>query len=110
MGNERITLPDEAPLRMILSSCLEHGKPMTAVRVLNVGKKSLRLSINAATYSLYNQVLLKVQAVANEIKITGNQDSNLISSVRESNRIIAKMCNRILPTLHFSRNFIKMIF
>ena len=111
MGNERITLPDEAPLRMILSSCLEHGKPMTAVRVLNVGKKSLRLSINAATYSLYNQVLLKVQAVAlNEIKMTGNQDSNLITSVRESNRIIAKMCNRILPTLHFPRNFIKMIF
>jgi len=56
MGTQRITLPDEAPLRMILSSCLNHGKPMTAVRVLNVARKSLALQINAATYGLYNQV------------------------------------------------------
>lgn len=60
MGTQRITLPDEAPLRMLLSSCLNHEKPMTAVRVLNVARKSLQLPINAATYALYNQVLLEV--------------------------------------------------
>ena len=46
---------------MILSSCLDHGKPITAVRVLNTAKNALRLPINAATYALYNQVLLKAK-------------------------------------------------
>lgn len=61
MGEERITLPDEAPLRMILASCLDHHKPMTAVRVLNAAKNVLKLQINAATYALYNQVLLEAK-------------------------------------------------
>ena len=51
----------KAPLRMILSSRLDHGKPITAVRVLNTAKKALRLPINAATYALYNQVLLRAK-------------------------------------------------
>jgi hypothetical protein len=60
MGAQKITLPDEAPLRMILSACLEHSRPMTAVRILNVSRKSLDLAINAATYAQYNKVLLEV--------------------------------------------------
>lgn len=61
MGSERIKLPDEAPLRMILSACLVHHKPMTAVRVLNAAKSLIKQQINAATYSLYNQVLLEAK-------------------------------------------------
>ena len=58
MSNECLGLPDEAPIRFLLLSCLEHQKPMSAVRIFNQSKKSLKMDINAATYGLYNKVLL----------------------------------------------------
>ena len=58
MSGENLGLPDEAPIRFILMSCLEHQRPMTAVRIFTLSKRCLKMEINAATYGLYNKVLL----------------------------------------------------
>ena len=58
MELEHLGLPDEAPLRFLLMACLDHQKPMTAVRVFNAARRCLKSEINAATYGLYNKVLL----------------------------------------------------
>ena len=58
MSGENLGLPDEAPIRFLLMSCLEHQKPMTAVRIFTMSKRCLKMEINAATYGLYNKVLL----------------------------------------------------
>merc|ERR1712088_802536 len=39
-------------------ACLEHQKPMSAVRLFNAARGRLKSEINAATYGLYNKVLL----------------------------------------------------
>ena len=58
MSGENLGLPDEAPIRFLLMSCLEHQRPMTAVRIFTLSKRCLKMEINAATYGLYNKVLL----------------------------------------------------